>query len=1026
MNKLTKTVLQRPVAALVIVVSLIIFGISSIAGMNLQLTPDMDMPVMLVMTVYPQAGPEDVERLVTEKIEDGCGTISGLDNVYSQSQENMSMVMFSFDYGTDMDDAFIDMQEAVERVKRNLPDDAEDPTIIALDMNAADVMTLSVDSKDENVDVLSYVEDTVEDELKKISDVADLTVSGGNEQYISVELVPELLQQYKMNISSVAQTVANANYTIPAGTADYGNQSLNVSSKIEYKTPAELATIPIETSSGQVIHLSDIANIHYAVKAPESYSRFNQANNVSIGISKVQSSSAVTLSRKVLKVIDKLNEENPEITIKAVYDSSETIVASLISIAQTLALGVAITMFVLFIFFGDFKGSMIVGSSMPVSLLVTFILMKFMGFSLNMVTMGALVIDIGMMVDNSIVVIEMCFRKRDEGMSFMDAAYEATKVVMSSIIASTITTVVVYLPLAGMAGMSGQMFGQLGYTIVFSLLASLFSAITLVPLCFSKYRPIEKKNTPVNRFLEVVSEKYGALLKKALHRKKLVAFSAIIIFVISIALFKFVNVELMAQSDEGQVAITVSFRPGTNLDTIDQKVREIEAFVGESPYIDDYSAMVTESSASGTIQAYVADGCKLKTSEIVDEWTKQLKEYENSCEISVESTSSMSMSSGGGNTYDVTLESSDLEKLKEGCRIAADEIAKADGVISASSSLADAATKVEIVVDPIRSEASGLEPKTVSGSIMTMVSGSDAMDVMIDDKEYTVTVEYPADTYKTVNDIYNMMLTNMQGVSVPLSEVADIVYTDSPQTIMRKDGSYTATVTATLEADQKFSAQDSIRAQMEQTFLPNGVEQVTNTMDEMMQEEFTALIEAIITAILLVYIVMAIQFESLRYSGMVMFCLPFSLIGSILLLLITQCTVSMVSLMGFLMLIGIVVNNGILYVDYTNMLRKTMSTEEALIETGKSRLRPILMTTLTTILSMVPMALGTGKNGQMTQGMAVVIVGGLTASTILTLILLPTFYMIIHKRSKDKKAKKKAKQLKKLEVSAEENAGLIT
>ena len=319
-----------------------------------------------------------------------------------------------------------------------------------------------------------------------------------------------------------------------------------------------------------------------------------------------------------------------------------------------------------------------------------------------------------------------------------------------------------------------------------------------------------------------------------------------------------------------------------------------------------------------------------------------------------------------------------------------------------------------------------MEPKTVSGSIMTMVSGSDAMDVMIDDKEYTVTVEYPADTYKTVNDIYNMTLTNMQGVSVPLSEVADIVYTDSPQTIMRKDGSYTATVTATLEADQKFSAQDSIRAQMEQTFLPNGVEQVTNTMDEMMQEEFTALIEAIITAILLVYIVMAIQFESLRYSGMVMFCLPFSLIGSILLLLITQCTVSMVSLMGFLMLIGIVVNNGILYVDYTNMLRKTMSTEEALIETGKSRLRPILMTTLTTILSMVPMALGTGKNGQMTQGMAVVIVGGLTASTILTLILLPTFYMIIHKRSKDKKAKKKAKQLKKLEVSAEENAGLIT
>ncbi len=306
-----------------------------------------------------------------------------------------------------------------------------------------------------------------------------------------------------------------------------------------------------------------------------------------------------------------------------------------------------------------------------------------------------------------------------------------------------------------------------------------------------------------------------------------------------------------------------------------------------------------------------------------------------------------------------------------------------------------------------------MTPQMASGMIYSMMSGSDAMDVMIDDSKYTVKVEYPADEYPTVNDVFGITLTNTRGAAVPLSDIAEIVYTDSPQTISRKDGSYMASVTATLEADAKFTAQETIRQQMEQTILPEGVQQVTNTMDEMMQEEFGSLISAIITAILLVYIVMAIQFENLRYSGMVMFCIPFSLIGSIVLLLITRCSVSMVSLMGFLMLIGIVVNNGILYVDYTNMLRKTMSTEEALIETGKSRLRPILMTTLTTILSMIPMAVGVGKNGEMTQGMAVVIVGGLTASTILTLILLPTFYMIIHKRSKDKKAKKKAKRAKK-------------
>jgi HAE1 family hydrophobic/amphiphilic exporter-1 len=1013
MSKLTKTVLQRPVAALVIVVSLIIFGISSIAGMNLQLIPDMDMSVLLVMTVYPQAGPEDVERLVTEKIEDGCGTISGLDNTYSYSQENMSMVMFSFEYGTDMDDAFIDMQEAIERVKRELPDDAEDPTIIAMDMNAAPVMMLSVDAAEEgsDINVLGYVEDTVEPELKKVSDVADVEISGGDDSYISIELIPELVQQYRLDISTIANTVASANFTIPAGTAAYGGQSLNVTSTAEYKTPAELATIPITTPSGNIIHLSDIASVHYAVKEPGSYSRYNGTENVSVSISKIQSSSAVTLSNKVTSVIDRLNAANPDIKITPVYDSSDTIIDSIVSIAETLLVGIVITMLVLFIFFGDFKGSLIVGSSMPISLLVTFLLMKFMGFSLNMITMGALVIGIGMMVDNAIVVIEMCFRRRDEGMSFIDAAYDGTKTVISSIVASTITTIVVYLPLAMMEGMSGQMFGQLGYTIVFALLASLISSVTLVPLCFSQYRPVEKKETKVNRFLEIVGEKYVAILRKALHKKLLVSVIAIVIFVISIFLVQFLNMELMGQTDEGQVAVTVEFRPGTNLETIDAKVRELEQFVKESPYIDDYSATATESSASGSVQAYVADGCKLSTSQIVDEWTVELNQYEDNCEISVASSSSMGMSSmGGGNTYDIALQSNDLEKLKEGCRIASDAAIKAKGVISASSSLSDAATKAKIIIDPIKAAAAGMTPQMASGAIYSMMSGSNAMDVMIDGKEYTVTVEFPADEYETVNDIYGITLTNTSGVSVPLSDIGEIVYTDSPQTIVRKDGMYQGTVTATLEADAKFSAQETIRQQMAETFLPEGVEQVTNTMNEMMMEEFTSLITAIITAILLVYIVMAIQFENLRYSGMVMFCIPFSLIGSILLLLITRCTVSMVSLMGFLMLVGIVVNNGILYVDYTNMLRKTMSTEEALVETGKSRLRPILMTTLTTILSMIPMAVGVGKNGQMTQGMAVVIVGGLTASTILTLILLPTFYMIIHKRSKAKKAKKKARR----------------
>lgn len=1012
MSKLTKIILQRPVAAMVIVAGLIIFGISSIMGMTLELTPEMNMPVMIVATVYPQAGPEDVERLVTEKVEDGLGTVSGLDSVMSISQENMSMVIFSFNYGTDMDDAFIDMQEAMERVKMELPDDAQDPAILTMDMNAAPVMALSVES--DNVDVLSYVEDTVQPELERINDVAEVSVSGGAENYISVQLIPEALKQYNLSISTVSQAVSSANFTMPAGSADYGSQTLNLSSEMEYKTPAEIAAIPITTPSGNVIHLSDVAVVQYDARAASSYSRYNGQENVMVSLSKQQSSSAVTLSSKAVKAIDELNAKYPDATISIVYDSSETIVDSLMSVAQTLVLGVILTMAVLFLFFGDIKGSLIVGSSMPISLLITFLLMSLMGFSLNMVTMGAMVIAIGMMVDNSIVVLEMCFRKKDEGMDFMDAAYEATKIVINSLIASTITSVVVYLPLALMEGLSGQMFKPLGFTIIFGLLASLISAITLVPLCFSQYKPVEKKESPVNRFLAKVSEKYAGLLKRALHRKKLVALIAVVIFGVSIFLFQYVNVELMAQTDEGQVSISVNFRPGTRLEFMDEKVRELEAFVAASPYIDDYSASVSEGagtsimgSTGGSVNAYVAEGEKKTTQEIVDEWTKELKQYEDNCEISVSSASSMGMTSGGGNTHDIALEGQDLEELKEACREISDMAAKAPGVISASSSLTDAGTKADIVIDPIKSVAAGLTPQQIGGSLYTMLSGSDAMDVTVDGTEYTVTVEYPKDQFQTVNDVNGIMLTNAQGHDIALSDVAEIVYTDTPMSIYRQDGRYYATVTATLESSAKFTAPKELQTRLDNMFLPDTVSQKTNTMDEMMMEEFGALIGAIITAILLVYMVMAIEFENLRYSGMVMFCIPFSLIGSIFLLLLSRSTLSMVSLMGFLMLIGIVVNNGILYVDNTNQLRKTMTTEEALIETGKSRLRPILMTTLTTVLSMLPMALGYGKNGDMMQGMAVVIVGGLTASTVLTLVLLPTFYMIIHKRSKARKEKQK-------------------
>ena len=1012
MLSLTKTVLRRPVAVIVLIAGMLIFGISSIVSMPLKLIPDMQMPMLLVRIIYPQAGPEEVERLVSKEVEEACGTISGLDTITSYSSENASMVLLQFEYGTDLDESYTDVQSAVNRAKASMPETIRDPIIMEMDVNAQPVIELAVNSLNGD-DVSSYVTDILQPELEKIGSVAQVEVAGGDESYISIQLISEKLSQYGLSLSQVATAVGGANSVLPAGTKEYGNYNVDVTTKTEYKTPEEIATIPITLPTGGIIHLSDVAYVHYALKEGSSFSRYNGADNVSVSITKEQSASAVTVSKEVMKTLDELKTMYPDYEVVTQYDSADAILSSIKSIFETLIFGVFITMFVLFLFFGDFKGSLIVGSSMPVSLLITFILMSFMGFSLNIVTMGALVIAIGMMVDNSIVVIEMCFRKKEEFEDFSDAAFEACKVVMNSVIASTITTVVVYLPLSVMKGLVGQIFGQLGFTIVFALCASLVSAVTLVPLCFKFYKPVEKQEAPINHLLEKVSNGYRRVISRLLNKKKLTAFLALVIFGVSIYLIQFVHTELMPATDEGLININVTFRPGTKKEVVDEKINQLEQFVGSYDYIEGYSA--SSSTASGRVNAYVDSESKLTTNEIVDEWIDDVMSYADNCEISI-SSSSESNVLGGSNTYDITYESTDLSVLKDTVNEIGDIMMSVNGVSSVSSSFGNMSTKAEIHIDPIKAAANGLTPQVVGGSIYSATNGSEVFDVSIDNKDYKVKVEYPKDEYKTVNDIYGMSLTNMQGMTVPLSDIADIVYTDAPQTIMRTDGRYTVTLTASMKSSEKFKAQDEIEEKLESFYPPENVYKADSMMNKIMTEEFTSLGYAIATAIILVYMVMAIEFENLIYSGLVMFCIPFAIIGSIVFLLVTGQTFSMTSLLGFMMLVGIVVNNGILFVDYTNQLREEgMPIDEALVETGASRLRPILMTTLTTIISMLPFVLGIGKNTETMQGMALVICGGLLASTILTLIMLPVFYLVIANISDSRKEKRLNRRRKKEE-----------
>ncbi len=573
-NSLTKLALKRPVSALLIVLALVVFGISSVLGFKLELTPDMEMPMLFVMTVYQGGDPETTEELVTKVIEDTGKTLSGVDSITSQSSANFSMVMFTYDYGVDTSEAYSDLRSALDTASLQLPDDAQDPVIVEMNMNAMPVITLSVTST-ADVDVLAFVEEEIEPELDRIADIADVSVSGGESQYISITLHKEKLQQYGMTMSNIATYISTTDFTIPVGTVEQGRQDISTSASSKPETLMDLQNVPLITNKGQVIRLSDVATVSMATSPNDSISRYNGTESISVSISKAQSAGTVDVSNAVKAVVAKAAAKNPAIQIDISYDSADSIIESLSSVAETLILGVLFSMLVLFIFFGDFKASLIVGSSMPISLLATLIFMSFAGFSLNVVTMGSLVIAIGMMVDSSIVVLESCFRLKDRKPDFKEAALEGTKVVANSVTASTITTVVVYLPLAMMKGLSGQMFSQLGYTIIIAMLSSLVVAITLIPIFFWKYKPKEKKNILANRILAKVGNGYKWLLGKIMLKKKTVMLVSIGLLVLSFFLAGQLDSELMSATGIDSVSITISQRSGTRIELIDRMFRKL-------------------------------------------------------------------------------------------------------------------------------------------------------------------------------------------------------------------------------------------------------------------------------------------------------------------------------------------------------------------------------------------------------------------------------------------------------------------
>ncbi|MCL2236132.1 MAG: efflux RND transporter permease subunit, partial [Defluviitaleaceae bacterium] len=791
--------------------------------------------------------------------------------------------------------------------------------------------------------------------------------------------------------------------TAPLGTATFGDLDLATRIQVRHDSLDDLRRIPIILPTGGVIRVDDVANVQISAMDASSISRYNGDDTITITIQNPQAVSANATSDDVIRTINAIMADNPEISIAVIHDNSEMIADSLFSVAQTLVLAIVLAMVILYLFLGDLRASLIVGSSMPISLLVTFIFMDFMGYTLNIVTMSGLIIGVGMMVDNAIVVIDSCFRARKEGRTFKEAAVEGTRFVMLSIIAVTLTTVVVFVPLATVQGLAGQMFAPIGFSIVFALVASLLSAVSLVPLFFFQFKPIERSNAPVTKLFNKLENGYANLLTKILNKKKTVLAITGGIMALAVFLATFLNFELMPPIDEGIININITTRPGLNLERTDEILVELEGIVSQHP---DVSHFILTSGAGGTatLTAHLLSNRNMQTSQVIDQWWQETRHVLD-VDINISSSDFMGMGAMGDSGIPIVLEGETLDVLRDAAAMVEDMMLQHPDIIRVNSTFDRANPQAEIVVDPLMAAFHGITPQMVTGSVFIALNGSEVAEITMDSQRFAVRVEYPRGRYETVNDVANMMVMSGSGALVPLSQISTVEFTDTPQTISRQNNMYTATITAVPLDAARFTAQAEIQSAVAGMTFPEGIQQGRSLDDQMMDEELAALGVAIITAILLVFMVMAIQFESIRHSLMVMVCVPLAVIGSLLLMVATGVTISMVSLLGFLVLIGLVVNNGILFVDTTNKYRQQKPLQDALIHAGRTRLRPIMMITLTSVLAMLPLALGFGDDTM--QGLGVTVIGGLTASTALALLFLPTFYLIIDGNSEKREERRR-------------------
>jgi len=1018
--KMTETAIRRGVTFFMIYLIAVGFGLFSLARLDIDLYPKLEFPMIALISQYTGVGPFDMETVVTRPVEEVVAAVENIEKITSTSAQGLSLVLLEFDWGTDMNQAEIDVRNSLEFIQDVLPQEVDGPLVFAFDPSQQPIFYLALSSEMHGMAELRRIaERDLEPRLERIPGVASAFTMGGMRREIKVLVDPARLRAHNIPIEQVSAALQMGNLQLPAGKVENAMQEFTIQTAGEYSNIEQIENTSVMVMNGSVIRIKDVAAVIDGFVEQQQKVWNNGQPAVMVVIQKQSDANTAQVCAEVRNRFAQIEAELPKgVRLKTVVDFSEFINRSMSNLGSTAVQAIGLTLLVLLFFLRNLRSSFIVAVSIPVSMIVTFAVMDQAGLTLNVISMAGLALAVGMLVDNSIVVLENIFRHRELGEDLREASEKGATEVSMAITASTLTTLAVFVPVLFVPGLAGELFNDMVVTICFSLTVSLLVALTLIPLLSSRLLQLrekihqlgwlEKTSGTVGGWLASLHRIYAVGLKWSLGHRKTVILVALGLFVLSIIILASLGGEFLPQSDSGFVAIAVDRAPGTSLEAMETSMREIDGIIRESvpeaknTYINFgqgegiMAFFSTRTSSEGDVTLGLTNLTQRQRLQfdIQDDLRERLKTIPG-VEARFADRGQEAMF-GSGTDIMVEIFGHDLSRAEALANVVAEKVKGIKGVADVESSLRESAPELRVNFDRQRLADLGLSTAQLSRLVSTSVLGSVVTRYREAGDEYDVRVQLVKDARRSKEDIENILIVTPAGKPIPLRAVAEVEYSKAPIEITREGQERMVTVNIDISGRDLRSVTNDVRKALQQVSVPNDFRIEIGGIAEEQQESFMYLGLAALAALLLVYMVMASQFESLLDPFIILFTIPLSSIGVALALLLTGTNLNVMALIGIIMLVGIVVNNGIVLVDFINQLRQRgKELFEAIMEAGRARMRPVLMTALTTILAMLPMSLGLGESGENWAPMARAVMGGLTAATVLTLLVVPVIYAMV-------------------------------